>query len=285
MPASVIVTSYNSPATLRQCLRSLSQQPCGEIIVADSSEENPAPWLSREFPEVMLRRFPVATTVPVMRWAALQDTRFEVVLAVEARCVPESGWVQALEDAHARYPLVPAIGGLVAAGGNLSKFDWALFFCEYGRFAPPQSEAETYDLSGASLSYKRRLLEAEPDLLRAGAWETLLHLRWMGRGLKLVLTPTEVTFHNSMAPRVALRQRFHYGRGYAGHRARRWAYILSTPLLPVLLVWRIARAARRSRYACHFAAARPWVIGLTIAWCLGELTGYLAGPPRSARNF
>ena len=220
-----------------------------------------------------------------MRWAALQETRFEVVLAVEARCIPESRWVEALVDAHARYPLVPAIGGLVAADGDLSGFDWALFFCEYGRFAPPHSEAEAQDLSGASLSYKRRMLEGEADLLRAGAWETLLHLRWTGRGLKLVLIPTEVSFHNSMPPRVALRQRFHYGRGYGGNRERRWAYILLAPLLPVLLVWRISQAARRSRYACHFGAARLWVIGLTLAWSLGELTGYLAGPPRVARNF
>ena len=285
MAASVIVTSFNSATTLRQCLQSLTMQPCGEIIVADSSQEDPAPALRLEFPGVEFHRCPAGTTVPAMRWAALKRARFDVVLAVEARCVPDPGWVEAMEAAQVRHPASPAIGGSVAIGGNPSTFDWALYFCEYGQFAPPLDEAEAKDISGANLSYKRAALEREADLLNTGAWETLLHLRWKTQGLKLFTVSSPVSFHNSMTPGIALQQRFHYGRGYAGNRARRWAYLPFTPILPVLLLWRIARSARRSMYASYFPAVIPWTVLLTLAWSVGELVGYLAGPPRVNRNF
>ncbi len=285
MAVSVIVTSYNSPATLRECLLSLAGQSCGEIVVADCSDQDPAPSLAREFPAVNFLRFSPSTPVPVLRWSALTHTRFDVVLAVEARCVPAAGWVQALSDAHLRYPTVPAIGGAVHISPRASRFDWGLYFCEYGRFAPPLQEAESADLSGANLSYKRDALTAESDLLQAGAWETLMHVRWRERGLKLVTIPAAVVFCNSMSRGVALRQRFHYGRGYAGNRARRWRYLPLSPLLALPLTWRIARDARRSQYSRNFWAALPWVLALTVAWSLGELVGYAIGPSRRALNF
>jgi len=285
MAASVIVTSYNSLDTLRKCLKALSLQECGQIVVADSSGEDPAPTLQGEFPLIEFQRFPVGTAVPVMRWAALKRCRYDIVLAVEARCVPEPGWAKALEDAHFRYPEVPAIGGSVSAGGSPSPFDWGLFFCEYGRFAPPLPTAEASDLSGANLSYKKRMLERESDLLSTGAWETLFHLRWRTQGLRLMTVPAQVAFQNSMRPLVALQQRFHYGRGYAGSRARRWAYLPIAPLLPFVLTWRIFGAAARGDYASHVPAAALWVIGLTMAWSCGELVGYVAGPGRASKNF
>ena len=285
MAVSVIVTSYNSPATLRECLLSLSGQSYDEIVVADCSETDPAPSLEPEFPAVKFLRFPPRTPVPVLRWSALKHTRFDVVLAVEARCVPASGWVQALSDAHRRYPAVPAIGGAVDIGPGASRFDRGLYFCEYGRFAPPLNETQSADLSGANLSYKRDALAGESDLLQAGTWETLLHVRWRERGLNLVTIPAPVVFYNSMSPAVALRQRFHYGRAYAGNRARRWMYLPLSPLLAPLLAWRIARDALRSKYSRQFWGALPWVLGLTVAWSLGELVGYAKGPPRRALNF
>lgn len=51
MALSVIVTSYESPATLRRCLRALSEQAeASEIVVSDCSSKNPSSVLEPEFP-------------------------------------------------------------------------------------------------------------------------------------------------------------------------------------------------------------------------------------------
>src|SRR6478672_4707020 len=182
MAASVIVTSYNSHDILVRCLDALQGQPCSEIVVADCSDINPEPMLTARFPTVQLVRFSQTVAVPVMRWAALRKTKSEIILAVEARCIPASDWVEKLIEAHADNPDSPAIGGAVSNNPKANLFDWALFFCEYGHYATPLPSAQSPDISGANLSYKRTALMSEMDLLNAGSWETLLHLRWRERG-------------------------------------------------------------------------------------------------------
>lgn len=284
MRLAVIVTSYNSPSTLEQCLASLAAQPeASEIVVADCSPEDPAPRLRVRFPAVRFLHFAGPRSVPELRWKALAETTGVLIAAVEARCVPAADWCRCLAAAHAAHPDAPAVGGPVALASDASALDTGLYFNEYGLFAHPVASGWRADLSGANLSYKRADLEAERDLLDAGAWETWLHERWrsQGRGLWLAADAV-VTFRNSMPLGVILRQRFHYGRGYAGARGGpRLIRLLLSPLLPAVLTLRIARSlGTRLRWR-----AFGWLLLFTSAWAAGEAAGYLFGPPERHEIF
>ena len=292
MRLSVLVTSYESPESLRSCLESLTRQPLAdEILVADASERDPSTTLARFFPSVRFLHLPDLVTVPALRWAALRRSSGEIVAAVESRCVPAADWCETILAAHERNPDAPAIGGPVGIMQGASTFDLGLYFSEYGLFVPPAAEGPARRLSGANLSYKREALERARDLLDAGAWETLLHERWLREGRRLLLCSAEVAFHNTMRPAKALLQRFHYGRGYAADRiagrsfAVRPFFAAATVLLPFLLTARSASHARRSPWRGRFLRALPWLILMNLFWSAGELAGYVTGEPGSPRNF
>ncbi|MEP7132730.1 MAG: hypothetical protein ABI914_06165, partial [Acidobacteriota bacterium] len=88
-----------------------------------------------------------------------------------------------------------------------------------------------------------------------------------------------------------LRQRFHYGRGYAADRVRgrgvpvRILFALASPLLPALLLRRLGAAAARSRRGRDFLRALPWTLALTVAWSFGEFAGYVSGAPSRSQIF
>ena len=292
MVLSVIVTSYNSPKTLELCLESLAAQPeAGEMVVADCSRVNPGPELSRKFPNVKFLHFPERHSVPVLRWAAFCETHGDVVAAVEARCVPHGDWCALLAAAHLAHPDVPAIGGPVAPAEASSRRDLGMFFCEYGLYAPPVTEGNSVDLSGANLSYKRTALLALKDMLDAGSWETLIHDRWRRAGLSLRLSSATVVFHNSMPLGIALQQRFWYGWGYSADRmatrsrAASFLFAAASPMLPFLLTRRLWRAAKQKHLTSPFRGALGWTFLFQSAWAAGECCGYLFGRLRRERVF
>lgn len=289
---AVIVTSYDSHAVLRRGLASLTAQPeVAEIVVADCSPRDPAKLLGEEFPRVRFLHFRAKRVVPVLRWSALALTSATLVGALESRCVAAPDWARRIVEAHDAAPTAPAIGGPVAPGSTANAFELGLYFCEYGAFAPPVAEGPAPALSGANLSYKRSDLEAEQDYLDSGRWETFLHNQWLAAGRELRLCGAAIEFHNTMKPGVALRQRFHYGRGYAAERvvaepgARRWLYAAFCPLLPLLLTGRMASAARAKGMGGLFLRALGWTLLLNTAWAAGEFVGYTLGADPEPRIF
>ena len=289
---SVLVTSYDSPAVLRLCLRSLaSQRKVAQIVVADCSPQDPADELAEEFPEVRFLHWARKKRVPDLRWAALEHVGGAIVGALEARCTPAADWARTILAEHAAFPEAPAVGGTVALGSGATAFEMGLYLCEYGAFAPPLAPGPAKALSGANLSYKRSALEENRDLLEAGAWETFLHERWLAQGRPLWLCDARVEFRNTMKPGAALRQRYHYGRGYAAERVRyqagskRYLYAALSPALPLLLTVRMARRAFSKDLAGWFLRASGWVLALNVAWSAGEAAGYLLGADPEPRIF
>ena len=292
MALSVIVTSYESPASLEKCLQALYVQvEAANIVVSDCSAVNPGAALQRQFPRVQFLHFEGKHSVPELRWMALPHTSEAIIAAVEARCVPSVTWCSELLAAHALWPECPAIGGPVFLPPQASPFAWGLSFCEYGMFAPPIEVGLAPALSGANLSYKREALQAASDLTSCGEWETLLHQRWLSQGRVLGMCAASVTFFNSMSKKTALRQRWHYGRGFAADRVRgkvtaiRLFYAAAAFVLPALLTWRLAVAAQRKGLLVPFLQASAWVMLLNAFWGFGEVAGYLAGKSSEPTNF
>lgn len=292
MVLSVIVTSYESPDTLRRCLESLcAQTGAAEIVVSDCSRENPASTLQARFPTVRFLHFTSPHSVPQLRWAALPYTTGQLVAATEARCIPSKTWCRELLEAHAVSPECPAVGGTVALGTEASRFEQALYLCEYGAYALPIRQGAAAAISGANLSYRRQALQESADLLERGKWETLLHQRWVKAGRHLWQCGACVTFQNSMSKVDALRQRWHYGRGYAADRVQDSNWLVRIGLaaasigLPCLLSMRIGRDCAERGNLATFAQASGWIFALTTAWSCGEAVGYLAGKPATVRIF
>jgi hypothetical protein len=277
------VTSYRSARTLQDCLESIAKQveQADEIVVADCSPIQP----DIRVPGVKLIYFSEKHSVPEMRWAALRATSGDLVAVIESRCIPDSDWLKNLAEAHAKYPDAAAIGGPVWAA-PASALDDGLYFSEYGQYAPPVDGGLTEELSGANLSYKRAALEKERDLLDAGCWETLIHLRWRDRGIPLALCDARVAFVNGMALADILRQRFDYGRNYAASRnVPRIVFAAASPALPFLLTWRLARSAARKGMARRFWRCAAYVFVFNVAWSAGEMCGYLFGPATGSRIY
>ncbi len=288
MALSVVVTSFESPDTLRKCLESLaSQAEATEIVVSDCSTLNPALLLQQRFPRVRFLHSAEQRSVPWLRWAGFAVTHGSLIAATEARCVPSASWCRQLIAAHQRSPVSPVVGGTVTIASGASLFDYALYLCEYGAYAPPVQEGPAESVSGANLSYRREALQQ----LTENEWETAQHQRWCREGRQLWQSSATVEFHNSMSVSNALRQRWHYGKGYAADRVEhsslpvRMALGVASLALPALLCSRIARHCARRGSLQQFAPSLGWILLLTVAWSCGEMAGYLGGKPTAARIF
>jgi hypothetical protein len=277
------VTSYESPATLRVCLESIAGQMAGEdeLIIADCSAVPPEVSIV----DAKLLHFPEKRSVPQMRWAAFKLSGRSLVAIVESRCIPEPYWLERLAAAHRQFPDAAGIGGPVSVEPG-SRIDDGLYFNEYGRFAPPIPPGYADELSGANLSYKRNMLERERDLLDAGAWETLIHLRWRKQGIRLALCDATVRFRNGMYLGQILRQRFDYGRNYAAARSvNRFLYAIVSPALPFLLTWRLAKSIGGKGLAKRLRRSLGYVLVFSVAWSAGEFCGYLFGAAKGNRVY
>lgn len=289
---SVVVTSHNSPEVLRECLASLANQPeAAEVVVVDCSDQDAAPELSRIFPSYRFEHFDRRRTVPEMRWAGVRLTAGELIAVIEARTVPAPDWCRELTRAIASDPKIPVAGGTVAFGSGDTAFDWGLYFCEYGAFAPPVQERFVRELSLANLCYRRKDLEAAAEYMNRGAWDTLLHERWLREGRPLLLCSAAISFRNTMDRRTVLAQRFWYGRRYAADRvarervAVRLLFATFTVVLPALMAGRIGKAAASKSLWGRYLRSLSWILLLSSAWAVGECVGYLLGHDSEPRIY
>ena len=61
--------------------------------------------------------------------------------------------------------------------------------------------------------------------------------------------------------------------------AKKWAYVIASPLVPFVLLARMAKRVRERN--CHvdkFVKALPLLIPALFVYVSGEMIGYLAGP-------
>ena len=291
---SVAIAAWTGIDELRACLTSLRSQVApdtDEVIVARNFALAGGESLAREFPWVTDLSHGPDVTVPRLRAAALRVANGAIIAFLEDHCECAAGWRAAIVNGH-RLPF-EAVGGPVdlAAGGH--PLDWAAYFYDYARFAPPMASGPTPSLSGANASYKRRFLELARKAWQVEITEIALQNELTRQDARVYLSSEAIVVHrkrNSAASAVGLA--FALARGYASHRltgarpARRAAFALATFILPLLLALRISSAIMRTRrHLVRLAAAFPWLLVLLLAWSTGEFTGYLAGAGDSQRRW
>ena len=293
---SVVVVALRGGDATRQLLETLTQsdEPC-EILVPAA----PPGDFATAIPGVRWIEAAPDASVPARRSLGAARTSGDVVAFLEDTVAPQRDgairvdrvdWVAAVRTLHAAHPSASAIGGTLQLDPELPPGAVALALLDAGRFVKraPTSEPASA-LPGCNLSFKRdalaRLGTLAGEPLREA--EAIPHL---------LAASTDVRLESDMCVRLMggdavgqrLGSRFHHGRLYGGRRggsqAQRLVRTLLAPLLPLVLLWRCDRIARREavpRRGSVLWRAAP----MAIAWSLGEAFGTLLGPGDAERHW
>jgi hypothetical protein len=288
-------------ATLERCLTALAAQtdpPPLEILVPhDDSVSGIAPLAAR-FPSVRFlplghlpTRYPAASPggqhelFDRRRSGGLLAATGDLVAILEDRGAPSADWARTAVRLHAAMPHA-VIGGAVDNSRDRT-LNWAVFFCDFGRYQPPLEAGPRDYVTDVNVCYKRRALEATRALWSERYHETTVHWQIQRSGETLYLTPELVVSQAREGLRLGalLRERVSWGRLFAYTRARersagaRLALAVLAPALPFLLIARQLRLQLGKRTLGRWVVAAPAAFLLLAAWSAGELAGYVTGEP------
>jgi GT2 family glycosyltransferase len=299
---SVIVTIVDGGETLERCLEALDQQdnpPRLEIIVPYDESVPHVSDLAQRFPTIVFLPMGLVPTDRPTPSAAGQHELFdrrratglaaatgELIAILEDRGVPRADWARQAVALHSRLPQA-AIGGAIENGHD-RLLNWAVYFCDFGRYQLPFEEGTRDYVSDVNICYKRRALTSTRELWATRYHETTVHWALQRAGEALYLHPAMVVDQTRGSLRLGglLHERLGWGRLFAYTRAREmpWArrlmFGILAPFLPGILLIRIVRLQFAKRRALsRLAIAWPIVLALLIAWSLGEGAGYVTGKP------
>jgi hypothetical protein len=278
------VVAWNGPDPLKRCLAALVpllHPGIDEIVVVRNFGQNPLP------PGVVEIGLGPEATVPHMRATGFAASSGEIVAFIEDHVRPLPGWREGLLRAFE--PNVGAVGGPVELAPGGRPIDWAVYFADYGRFAPPVRSGQVSALSGANMAHLRSVLApclvTYPEGLHEGLIES--SYRHQGIAMRLEGTAPVAVECRTRAARAA-RMAFSQGRGYMGRRmqhrgkAPRWFRLAITPLVPLTRFGRALLAPWRApQLRQRFIRATAWLFLLEAAWSAGEAVGAVAGVGRS----
>jgi hypothetical protein len=152
---------------LAGCLAALSKQidaPPMEIIVPHRQDVDGIEALRKEFPQVtFLLVTDLATSSragsrehhDILRARGLSAAHGDVLGLLEDHGRPDENWCAKVVAAH-RKPYA-AIGGAIENGLD-RPLNWAVYYCDFGRYQNPLPPGESSCASDANVSYKRAAL-------------------------------------------------------------------------------------------------------------------------------
>jgi glycosyltransferase involved in cell wall biosynthesis len=285
---SVIIPSYNSRSTIAACLGSLREQRCPtpfEVIVVDGSDDGTADLVAGRFPEVQLHTSLQRKLPGDARNFGVSKAQGEILAFTDADCVADPRWLAEIIHAH-RDP-DPAIGGTIDNGNPRSYVGWAAYLSRLSRWMPQRSRRRMTEVPTGCLSLKRWAFERYgPFLERTYSEDTALSWKLSRAGLPPVLNPSiKVSHINRTDLGDFLGHQVEHGRYFARvraceegfSRARSIAFVLLSPLLPLLLFSRTARrVVGNGRYVRQLVLGSPLIFLGHVAWSIGECVGYAA---------
>lgn len=278
------------------CLAAIAQQvapPPMEIIVPVHDRVDGLETVRARFPHVVLVQASDATPArpgsrehhDVLRARGLAAARGQIVALIEDCGRPRPDFCANVMSAHGGN--AAAIGGAIDNGVD-RRLNWAVYFCDFGRYQPPLEAGASDWASDANVSYKRAILESVRSVWEQSFREPAVNGELGARGHRLELGPAVIVDQHRDDLRFgpALRERFVWGRSYAQIRNRtlsgpkRLLYGGLSPILPLILFARMARTAwiRRRRFG-KFTGAAPLILLLLASWSLGEGLGYFVKRP------
>ena len=284
--------SDNTP--LVECLKALHGQhtpPAMEIIVPYHSRVRDIDAVKRRFPDVKYLLVDDLKTLrdeagsrehhDELRARGLAVATGTIIGLLEDHARPDAHWCERVVKAHEED--IAAVGGAIENGIN-RPLNWAVYFCDFGKYQNPVTAGPSWFASDANVAYKRSALESISDVWKEIFHETMVNSALLEKGEKLVLSPDIVVYQHraNLNLRDALKERFIWGRSYAGTRCslisgtKRMIYALLSPVLPLILFYRMTvNVVKKGRCIGPFLKAAPLTTLLLLGWSCGELVGYL----------
>jgi hypothetical protein len=302
MQLSVVVTVVDGGPTLERCLTALAGQqggPALDVIVPYDDSINGMATIVAKFPafrflpmgtlETQRPKFGPAGQHELFdrrRSAGLALAQGELVAIVEDRGVPRPDWSERLQEQHEKMSHA-VIGGGVDNGRD-RVLNWAVYFCDFGRYQPPYEAGPREYVTDVNIGYKHRALEQTRELWKNRYHETTVHWALIKAGETLYLSDqfTVDQMRDDLTVGRLMGERIGWGRLFAYTRAReigvgkRLVLAALAPVLPLLLFFRLTRhQVAKKRTLGKFVVASPLVALLLAGWSLGEMIGYLTGKP------
>jgi len=302
-PALSVVVGLISgrKSDLARCLAALRGQrepPPVEVIVPYDDPCADVATLAAEFPQVKFLRATALDTWKAragasrehhdaLRTLGLRAASADVVALTEDHAHAAPDWCAEMAHALARHPEAGAVGGAVECDSE-RRLNWAVWFCDFGRYQNPLPEGRAAFVSDSNVAYRRRALDKVEPVWRDRYHETAVHTAMVEAGFVLRTTPRAVVrqARGDLALSAALRERYVWGRSFAGTRARllgsprRWILAVLTPVLPVVMTWRVTRTALdRGRHRKRLVEVLPLILLLHAVWALGEFVGHVTADP------
>jgi hypothetical protein len=288
---SIVVGAVDAPGigkAVTDCLTAIEAQldpETVEVILAINSDELWAAEVRRRFPGMQVFVVPSARFVPNLWERGIEESNGEIVAITAAGFLPRRDWIEQIKAAHTSAAV--AIGGAIEELEPANLLAWAVYFCRYSQFMLPLASGEAVEIAGENASYERSALDACRASWRNGFWEPSVHAEIRKQGGHLSLAPAIVVDYSSTFGFGAfLRQRFWHGRQFGSARSRRvssllrLAYLLASPIVPLLLLCRIAgRVVSKGRHVQKLILCVPLMTIFLCAWAIGEASGYLIPQP------
>ena len=268
-----------------------------EVVLVDLAADGAQPIAGAGDPRVRLLQAPPDTVFSDARRLGVEAARGPLVAFVEEHARPRPGWAAALLAAAAEDEGWAALGPAIASGNPRTGFSDASYLMGYTLFRPEvAARGETRLVPGQNSCYRRAVLVSlSPDL---GTWlssDNVLVEGLARRGHRLTMVPAAVIEHRNEAHvATALSAYWAYHRIY-GHRrsrlldwslARRLAYVMLTPLVPLyFLALALARTRRDRRQRQVLWRHLPAILLVQSAAALAQAIGIVAGLGSAPRRF
>jgi hypothetical protein len=284
---SVVIPSVSGTGAVLECLAALAGQDSAEppdVVVVDRAGEATRVTIRAQFPRVRVVAMEHGAPLPEMRGRGVAEARGGMIAVLGEHLRPASSWLRAIREAQAQGRDV--IGGPVDNRGGASAAEWAFFLSEYGRFMPPLPEVPVTMVAGSNCAYRRSALERVGALSGRALWDGDLAAQLSAAGMDVGCDAGLVARNEKRLDLFRLlSQRHHCSRTGAAHRSAGWpawkraAFALAAPILPPLLLARIARTVlARRRCRRELLRALPHLIAVCVVWAFGEAVGVLCGP-------
>jgi len=249
--------------------------------------------VAQNFPGVKLyssteRKFPGDA-----RNVGVANASSNLLAFTDADCFMGKHWIDTVIAAH-RIHECPIIGGVVDNGNPENYIGWAYYFSEFAQWLPQTTPRPMDDIPTTCLTVKRWAWEKYgPFLEDTYCSDTAFNWKAVRDGDIPLFIPSIAVSHINVATLGDfVRRKVFHGRCFSQVRCaeqrfslfRRVAYILGSPLLPILLFCQRARyVLMKHIYVREFVLSAPLVFAGLVAWSWGEMLGYWSKAQGKAR--
>ena len=261
MRFSVVVPTHGRLEGLDSCLAALVRMdspPGGfEIVVVDDA--SPVDYLHVVDKYLGLAELRVIRLVrnsgpATARTFGAREARADILAFTDDDCLPDAGWLVALERSFPDDPGDLAVGGLTINAHPTNVFSTAtqnlldFLFSWYNSDAQSARFFPTLNLA-CGRAHFLRLGGFDPDFPLAAAEDRDFCDRWRESGGRLVFAPDAIVRHaHQLSLRRFLLQHYTYGRGAVHlHAAREKRGVAPTRLEPLRFYWNLVAYPFRSQ--------------------------------------